>query len=291
MWQTHLVIEQDRGRSPKLGIAALRSPMTSPFPGMNPYLEHPGLWAGIHHRLITAIANALEPQIQPKYIVAIEERVYEISGETTVLVSVPDVAVQTTQTVIQPPLSNLAVAQPAVPPLAQPIEVTLPLSEPLKESYLEIRAVETGEVVTAMEVLSPKNKQAGVGRLRYESKRATVLASSTHFVEIDLLRQGEPMTTLSNPIESHYRILVSRSEARPKADLYAFNLPEPIPPFPMPLQADDAQPLVELQKLIDEIYERGGYALRINYRKPPVPQLSESDASWLDSRLHHTGNR
>ncbi len=60
--------------------------MPSPFPGMNPYLEHPSLWAGIHHRLITAIANDLGPKLRPKYIVAIEERVYEVNGDMTLLV-------------------------------------------------------------------------------------------------------------------------------------------------------------------------------------------------------------
>ncbi len=25
------------------------SPMASPFPGMDPYIEAPGLWAGFHH--------------------------------------------------------------------------------------------------------------------------------------------------------------------------------------------------------------------------------------------------
>lgn len=55
--------------------------MPSPFPGMNPYLAHPALWSGVHHRFITAIANDLAPQIRPKYIVAIEERVYQMSGE------------------------------------------------------------------------------------------------------------------------------------------------------------------------------------------------------------------
>jgi len=68
--------------------------MPSPFPGMNPYLEHPSLWAGIHHRLITAIANDLAPKLRPKYIVAIEERVYEVSGDTALLIGVPDVSVQ-----------------------------------------------------------------------------------------------------------------------------------------------------------------------------------------------------
>lgn len=261
--------------------------MPSPFPGMNPYLEHPGLWAGIHHRLITAIANALEPQIQPKYIVAIEERVYEISGETTVLVGVPDVSVQQTQPADQSPPVNLAVAEP----IAQPIEVTLPLSEPLTEGYLEIRAVETGEVITAIEVLSPKNKQTGMGRLRYESKRAAVLAGPTHFVEIDLLRQGDPITTLEAPMQSDYQILVSRSHTRPKADLYAFNLPDPMPTFPIPLSPEDDEPLINLQQLVDKIYDQGGYALRVNYQVPPVPKLLEPDANWLEARLRLEGYR
>jgi Protein of unknown function (DUF4058) len=29
--------------------------MPSPFPGMNPYLEHPELWPGVHHLLISEI--------------------------------------------------------------------------------------------------------------------------------------------------------------------------------------------------------------------------------------------
>ena len=57
--------------------------MNNPFPGMNPYLEHPSLWAGIHHRVITAIANDLGPKLRPKYIVAIEERVYEVNEDVT----------------------------------------------------------------------------------------------------------------------------------------------------------------------------------------------------------------
>jgi hypothetical protein len=159
--------------------------MPSPFPGMNPYLEHPALWSGVHHRLITAVANDLAPKIRPKYIAAIEERVYEISGETSLLVGVPDVSVQRSSTSAAP--SNLAVASSAT----QPMEVTIPLARILTEGYLEIRSVETGEAIAVIEVLSPKNKQSVVGRLQYETKASKVLASSTHLVEIDLLRQGK----------------------------------------------------------------------------------------------------
>ncbi|WP_337907052.1 DUF4058 family protein [Iningainema tapete] len=32
--------------------------MPFPFTGMNPYLEHPSLWSGVHHRLISAMPAA-----------------------------------------------------------------------------------------------------------------------------------------------------------------------------------------------------------------------------------------
>jgi hypothetical protein len=260
--------------------------MANPFPGMNPYLEHPALWSGIHHRLITAIANSLAPQIQPKYIVAIEERVYEIQGEQSLLVGVPDVAIQKTPVTASSLTSNTAVASP--PP---PLEVTIPLLEPLTEGYLEIRAVETGAVITAIEVLSPKNKQSTAGRMQYTAKRQAVFSSSTHFVEIDLLRSGEPMAILGCAVESHYRILVSRSETRPKAALYAFNVGDRIPTVPIPLQSDDIEPLLDLQSLLNEIYDQGGYGLRIDYQRAPESTAANLDLEWIDGVLRDRGLR
>ena len=35
--------------------------MNTPFPGMDPYLEHPALWPGLHNRLIVTMANQLQP--------------------------------------------------------------------------------------------------------------------------------------------------------------------------------------------------------------------------------------
>ncbi|NEQ95996.1 MAG: DUF4058 family protein [Cyanothece sp. SIO2G6] len=34
------------------------------------------------------------------------------------------------------------------------------------------------------------------------------------------------------------------------------------------------EPLLNLQYLVNEIYDRGGYALRVNYQEPPVPRLT-----------------
>ncbi|RCJ14609.1 hypothetical protein A6S26_10910 [Nostoc sp. ATCC 43529] len=260
--------------------------MPSPFPGMNPYLEHPSLWAGIHHRLITAIANDLAPKLRPKYIVAIEERVYEVNGDTALLVGIPDVSVQSSLSLPPPTESNLAVA-----PTTQPIEVMLPLPEILTEAYLEIRAVETEEVVTIIEVLFPKNKQVGIGRLQYETKRLKILGSATHFVEIDLLRQGNPMQMVGNFLPSLYRIVVSDSETRPKAKLYGFNLQDEIPDFSVPLRAGEPKPIINLNLLLNDIYNQGSYDLRINYSRPPIPTLSEADMAWVNERLQEQGLR
>lgn len=255
--------------------------MHSPFPGMNPYLENPAIWQKVHKRLIVGIADSLSPQLRPKYIVDIEERVYQTTGEDSLLVGIPDVAVQRSQTATNPESTNIAVATPVV----TPVRVTIPTPETVRESYLEVREVTTREVVTVIEVLSPKNKRTGEGRKAYEKKRQRVLGSFTNLVEIDLLRDGKPMPILHNNIQSDYRILVSRGEHRPKADLYAFNLPHIIPSFPLPLRSEDVEPFVDLQTLISEIYNRASYDLIIDYSREPVPPLSEANAAWNDTWL------
>jgi len=271
--------------------------MPSPFPGMNPYLEHPELWPGVHHWLIIAIAESLAPQLRPKYRVAVEVRMYDTSEEDTLLVGIPDVVVQRPLTATTPPapsyeggnptMSNVAVASPPV----KPMTVTIPVPYTVKEGYLEVREVATKEVVTAIEILSPKNKRPGEGRKAYLKKRQRVLGSLTHLVEIDLLRAGEPMPILENNIQSNYRILVSRGDRRPRSDLYPFNLPEVIPSFPLPLRSEDISPLVDLQALLSGVYERAGYDLAIDYDRQPVPPLSETDAAWADALLRQQGLR
>jgi len=50
--------------------------MPTPFPGMAPYLEKPGLWVQIHASLIVDIQIFLTPLLRPRYNVAIEQRTY-----------------------------------------------------------------------------------------------------------------------------------------------------------------------------------------------------------------------
>jgi Protein of unknown function (DUF4058) len=40
--------------------------MQSPFPGMDPYLEHPALWPDVHNRLMAALADDLSERVAPR---------------------------------------------------------------------------------------------------------------------------------------------------------------------------------------------------------------------------------
>lgn len=261
--------------------------MPSPFPGMNPYLEHPELWPGVHHWLIIELARFLSPQLRPKYRVAVEVQMYETIGEEALLVGVPDFTINSSHNTA--PLSSTSVAVAPSPP--QPQVVNVPVPELRKQGYLEVREIATKEVVTAIEILSPANKRSRKGRNQYEGKRNKILSSSTHLVEIDLLRKGEPMLVYHSQSSTDYRILVSRGDRRPQADLYGFKLRDRIPSFPLPLKSGDPEPVVDLQVLLNNIYDTGSYDLVIDYAQDPVPPLSKGDRPWLDSWLRERNLR
>ncbi len=253
--------------------------MTSIFPGMNPYLEHPELFPGLHHLLIGEIARFLSPQLRPKYRVAVEVRMYETIDENSLIVGIPDVIVKSRQTTSNSTSNIATVTTP------KPIKVTIPMPLTIKEGYLQVREVGTEELVTTIEILSPTNKRHGKGRRAYQKKREQVLASFSNLVEIDLLRQGEPMPIIGNNIESQYRILVCQGDRHPIADLYAFNLPDEIPAFPLPLRSGDSTPIIDLQNLLNQVYDAFDYDLVVNYHQEAVPALSPEDAVWVDGLL------
>ena len=156
---------------------------------------------------------------------------------------------------------------------------------------MQVVEIETKKVVTVIEVLSPTNKRPSKRREMYETKRENVFNSRSHLVEIDLLRSYQPLPVFGNDIEASYRILVSRANQKPLADLYLFNLPDMIPQFPLPLRGGDAEPIVDLQALLNGVYDRAAYDFRIDYTTVPVPPLSEADAAWADSLLRDKGLR
>ncbi|MEZ4661590.1 MAG: DUF4058 family protein [Caldilineaceae bacterium] len=51
------------------------------------------------------------------------------------------------------------------------------------------------------------------------------------------------------------------------------------------MKADDEEPIVELNGILHELYDRAGYDLRINYRTEPIPPFEGDDVVWIDQLL------
>jgi len=47
----------------------------------------------------------------------------------------------------------------------------------------------------------------------------------------------------------------------------------------------EEEPILELQPLLDRVYEKGRYYLAIDYKKPPQPPLFEEDTRWVEMLL------
>lgn len=247
--------------------------MPNPFPGMNPWLENPTLWRDVHHSIITALRADLAPRLRPRYFVAVETHTYvSVAPDVPVATRYPDVMV----------IDRGGPAVMAVAPAATPspyLTVELPISEPFEEGYLAVRLVPSGEVVTVIELLSHTNKQPGPDRKTYLEKRETFILSDVHLVEIDLLRAGPPMP-FTERAASDYRLFIRRSEHLRRAQLYPFNVRQPIPTFPLPLLPGDDEPLVDLGAILNTVYDQAGYDLILRYNQPPVPALNEAEAEW-----------
>src|SRR5688572_16519197 len=115
------------------------------FPGMDPYLEEPQLWTGVHASLIVYIRDFLQPFLRPRYIAAIEERVFLEGLDKE---RIPDVWIHRRKK------SNGMVAILEADP---PLMVKVPAQE-VHQRYVAI--IERGaghKLITVIEVVSPNN--------------------------------------------------------------------------------------------------------------------------------------
>jgi hypothetical protein len=258
--------------------------MPSPFPGMDPYLEAPAVWAEFHHRLIMTVSDDLTPKLRPKYYVGIETRTYSEDPIDGLQIGIPDAVVMSAPTKAES-VSSLSESSPVATSI-RPETVMLPIPVEVRERYLEVREVGTDEVVTAIEVLSPTNKRSGKGRDAYLKKRRQVLASCSHLIEIDLIRANNAMPMSGYRQEKLYRVLVSWAQKRPTADLYSFGVQEILPSFPLPLRPEDGELLIEFPNIFARAYNGGSYDLRLDYRQAvPPPNLLKADQVWVDELL------
>lgn len=259
--------------------------MPSPFPGMDPYLEQSKLWVDFHNRLADEIGAQLNILIRPNYFARLTPyTTYEAIeiGQSTVRNIRPDVGV--IQTVSQGSRQNADVAVLEPDP---PVESAVRLEEPVDLLSVEIYHRDEELLVTAIEVLSPVNKQPShKGYTDYLRKRHELLHSAVHLIEIDLLRDGErPPLEIAVP-KAPYYIMLSRAERRPHVQVWPVQLASRLPALPIPLRNPDPDASLDMNSVMANVYERGAYDVQIDYMQPvPPPELTSEEQDWTDTLL------
>jgi hypothetical protein len=252
------------------------------FPGMDPYLENPVLFPGIHSRLIVYLADQISMQIQPRYVASVGDRVYVESGGGDRPI-IPDVWVRFTNREVPEQLAG-AGPDSAVVVDVPDLEVTQPFIEILdRESNLG--------VVTVIELVSPTNKYQGPGRDAYVAKQREVRCSTAHLVEIDLLRRGPHVVAMREDMvrgryDYDYLVCINRAgQLRTRFELYPFTVRQPLPRIPIPLADDDPDAVLDIRAPLEQAWGAGGYAVRIDYRRACEPPLSPVDQEWADELI------
>ena len=256
--------------------------MKNPFPGMNPWLEE--FWRDMHAKLLVYACDLLNAELPPGLHARVDERLAVDAEEEKARTYLPDVAV------------TESLDRPAGPVLGQSGQ-TVVAAEPTvvdfgQEILRHVEIVDSrAHVITAIELLSPSNKEEGESRLAWKRKRLDYLRGDISLVEIDLLRGGGwtlPDRSLLKPMPPgrvYHHVCVTRPPWLTRHEFYVLPLRQCLPAIRVPLRRADPDAALDLQVLVDQCYERGRYDSAIDYTQPPQPPLPEEEAAWAGETL------
>jgi hypothetical protein len=261
--------------------------MPSPFPGMDPFIEDPEIWPGFHAKLAVEVTGQLNPYLRPKYYADIEIQSLPHTIEVDIAQPIrPDVSVFE-------PLDTMAEGPFATSDVTVAVAPIVRSALPPRLHSVRVYRTKSSELVTAIELLSPTNKRPNSeGLSEYRRKRAAILASRVHLVEIDLLRAGvRPGDELAEPpLDTDYILLVNRAGFGRVSGIWPIMLNQALPVIPIPLLAPDPDIPLDLGAAIQAVYKLSGYDWRIDYySSPPPPPLRPDMAQWVQRLLaEHT---
>jgi hypothetical protein len=254
---------------------------------MDPYLEP--AWRDVHHKLCTYACDDIQSQLGDGMFARVDERlVVEFSGDRSRSIN-PDVRVYQKRPKDDPTFepSNTGAGGIAV---AEPITIEFQ-DEEATQGFIEIIDRRSGgKVITAIEFLSITNKTSGVGRETYQGKQLELRAAGVSTVEINLLRAGVPAVTF--PIEwvepryrTQYNAVIRKAWVASKYFFYPMPLSDRLPMIGIPLRESDQPIPLDLQSLIDRVYQNGAYGHEIDYAQPLSPPLEKDEAEWVTNLL------
>ncbi len=220
--------------------------MSSPFPGMDPYLEAPERWPVFQRQLLTCLNDVLQPGVGDRYRLRSATRVY----------------------------------------INEQVLFTSIIREEHREEYLELRQRPSGRLITVVDLVSPANRTTATGRNEYLRTREEFRRQGAHIVELDLVLQGQSCLNLSleNVPQYDYLVSVSRAQHPDRFEVYTSTLRARLPRFRLPLAGDDRDVVVDLQGIFNRSFDVH-FNGKIDYRPDPPVLLKDDDRTWMQQLL------
>jgi hypothetical protein len=270
--------------------------MPSPFLGFDPFIESCGLWEDFHAKLVGEIEMAAAMAVPPQYLVRINERSYVVLSSSADLepkrhMIQADVGVtRPSDTASGTPLKSTG-GTVAMVADDEAVTIRALVEAEFREVFVEISALSPDrKLVTTIELLSPSNKRHGsVGWRQYLRKRQAHLEGQANLVEIDLVRGGQRMPMEEDWPASPGYVLTCWRKTAPVCKVWPAFVDRPLPKLRVPLAPPDDDLTLDLQAMVDAIYDRSRYAMEINYHRPCHPPLDDRTAAWLHERLSQRG--
>ena len=131
--------------------------------------------------------------------------------------------------------------------------------------------------------------------MAYETKQSAFLTGGVNLVEIDLVRKGLWVLSIDESAlpfskRTPYMVCVFRATRPGERALYPLPWREPLPRIAIPLRPQDSDVVLDLQQVVDEVYETGRYD-RTDYHRELEPPLAPEDAAWATELLRKAGRR
>ena len=158
----------------------------------------------------------------------------------------------------------------------------------VKQDYLVVRELgQFARVLAAVEVLSPETK-SGSCVAAYREKRLRWLAGRAHFLEIDLLRDGDnPSRRLfpELPPTPYFLFVARKTGLGRNEEGYPLRLQDPLPVIGLPLGPPRPDLPLDLAAAFRAAYELSIRPGSVHYERetPPEPALDSADAAWVKS--------
>jgi len=215
------------------------------FPGMDPYLEKPEVFPGIHYPMVVYLADRMTPLLRPRYIASIGVRVYY--EEPMLEFHEPYIEILDRQSALR---------------IVTVIELVSPSNKyagPGHDAY----AVRQGEVLNSeAHLVEIDLLRHGLHVLAVPEPRVADHVKYDYLITVN--RAGCP---------------------RNRFEIWPWAAREPLPVIALPLAGDDPDIPLDIRPALERAYEAGSYRDRINYHAPCEPPLQDDDQTWADELI------